>query len=137
MESFVQSNDQNMLLVVIICCIIIFNQQRERSFLTRSGLLRPHKSPWMKLLIYGDDNSFLEVTGLTRICFDNLRIILFPEHEQQRNHGRPLLLDKWSQIGILLLYLNSSMAIKHLCLIFGITPSTVSLYISSMLTRTI
>ncbi len=98
-----------MLLVVIICCIIIYNRQRERSFITKSALLPPRQSSWMRLLLHGDDSSFLEITGLTRVCFDNLRIALFPENDEDRILGRPQILDHWSQVGLLLLYLNSSM----------------------------
>jgi hypothetical protein len=90
MDSFLIKNHQNMLLEVIICCIIIYNRQRERSFQTKSALPPPQQSSWMR---HGDDSSFLEITGLTTFSFDNLRIALFPENDEDRILGRPQLLD--------------------------------------------
>jgi hypothetical protein len=42
-----------------------------------------------------------------------------------------------AQLGLLLFYIGSTMGMKHLCMIFGITPSTCSEIISKMLTKVV
>ncbi len=54
-----------------------------------------------------------------------------------RRRGRPRSLFPDGYLGLLLFYLGSSMNYKHLCIIFGITPSVCSRAINWMLKKTV
>ena len=82
MESFEPPNQQNIFLNIIICCIICYNRQRERSYLTSSALLHPRQSPWQRLLIYGDDSSFLRIKDISPI---NGKVAYFQINRYQEN----------------------------------------------------
>jgi hypothetical protein len=81
------------------------------------------------------------MTGLTRNAFWQLKNALFSEEERRnsalgkRKRGRPPLLSPDSQLGLYLFYIGSTMGIKWLCLLFGITPSTCSHFINAMISR--
>jgi hypothetical protein len=47
--------------------------------------------------------------------------------------GRPELLDPIAQLGLYLFFIGSTMGIKHLCLIFGVTPMRCSVVINKMM----
>ena len=65
--------------ILLICALIhSYNSARQRYYLTRSGILHPKFSPWEKLCLYGDENSFLTMTGFSRFAFMNLVDIMFP-----------------------------------------------------------
>jgi hypothetical protein len=96
----------------------------------------------MKLLNDGDEISFLEMTGFNFAAFRSLRMILFePEITEAlagvRPRGRPSQLDFDGQLGLYLYFVNSMLRIKHLCQIFGVTPTTVSIVINRMIRRVI
>jgi len=55
----------------------------------------------------------------------------------RRRHGRPCTMGPDGYLGLLLFYLGSTMNYKHLCLIFGLTPSVCSRAINWMLQRTV
>ena len=63
-------------LCVAICCLLIAfhssNNIRRRNKLTKSALVHPKFSPWMKLLNDGDESSFLSITGFDFDAFDHL-----------------------------------------------------------------
>jgi hypothetical protein len=63
----VSANNNNIIILVI--SIIYYNSLRDRSALSRSALTSPSTSPWQRLLIRGDDSSFLVMTGFTRSSF--------------------------------------------------------------------
>ena len=128
-------DDSALLLALILSAILYYNSCRNRHKLTRSGILRPKLSPWQHLLTNGDDQSFLEVTGFDRNSFLRLEQILYPDCEEilRRKPGRPSSFDKRGQLGLYLLFVNSTMKTKHLCLIFGIVPSSASVYINRMM----
>ena len=86
-------------------------------------------SPWNTLLNFGDDGSFLEVTGFTKDSFIRLETCLLRNSAPVTRLGRPSTLDFRGQLGLYLLFMGSKMQIKHLCLIFGAVPSTVSKYL--------
>lgn len=117
-------------LVFLIAIIQAYNSCRERSFLTRSGILHPRLSPWQRLLDFGDADSFLLMTGMTRPAFFQLQSIVF---EPRGNRGRPPDISESTQLGLYLMYIGSKMSVKHLCLIFGVVPSTCSRVITRML----
>jgi len=72
------------------------------------------------------------MTGLTRHAISLLHDVLFVGQQPQRT-GRPRLMESTAQLGLFLFYLGSTMGMKHLCMIFGITPSTCSEVINKML----
>jgi hypothetical protein len=97
---------------------------RNRSYLHRCFILAPAESPWTKLYRYGDASSFLTMTSMSCPAFLQLLNVLFMDGHQQRfRGGRPPLMDPIAQLGLYLFYVGSTMGIKHLCLIFGVTPS--------------
>ena len=53
----------------------------------------------------------------------------------KRKRGQPQLLNPDAQLGLLLFYIGSTMGIKFICMLFGITPSTCSHFINAMMTR--
>ncbi len=96
------------------------------------ALLLPHKSPWAKLFCFGDASSFLTMTGMTRCLFGLLYDVLFLGQQPQET-GRPQVMDKPTQLGLFLFFIGSTMGYKHLCLIFGCTPTVCSRVNTSML----
>lgn len=133
-----ENDEDNTLILVCLLLLLVdsYNKCRERHFLTRSAICSPQHSPWMRLFNYGDDPSFLELTGMTRNVFLTLENILFPVR-RVNGRGRPRLLNNFGELGLILFYLNSTMKLKHLCSLFGITPSSASRIISTMLKRII
>jgi hypothetical protein len=127
--------DDEMLLLLLVTFIVCYNNCRRRHNLTRSAILPPTFSPWNRVLHGADDDSFLELTGMTRLAFSNLEEILFSREDYWLRRGRPTLLDSSGQLGLLLFYLNFTMRLKHLCLIFGVTPSVAAEVINKMLRR--
>jgi hypothetical protein len=119
-------------LALFILLIHASNSIRDRTKLHRCSLLSHNESPWIKLYRHGDASSFLNMTGLTRHAFSLLHDVLFVGQQPQRM-GRPRLMESTSQLGLFLFYLGSTMGMKHLCMIFGITPSTCSEVIDKML----
>ena len=115
--------------LLLLCLVEYYNRICKRKYLLREAVLLPCMSPWHQLMDFGDASLFLLMTGLTREAFDTLHDILKPPgyHRFQRTKGRSWPLPSYAQLG-LLFYLGSTMNYKHLCLIFGITPSACSLY---------
>ena len=132
---------RTLVFIVILLMIEYHNSLRTRSYLHRSALTSAHTSSWKQLLDNGDESSFLHMTGLTRHAFYLLRDALFSKDELRnlvlgkRKRGRPQLLNPDAKVGLLLFYIGSTMGIKWICMIFGITPSTCSHFINAMLTR--
>lgn len=78
----------------------------------------------------------MTLTGFTRRAFYSLVEVLFPEVEEEpvgEKRGRPPSLDKYGQTGLVLFYLGPKMQVKHLCSLFGITPSCCSRFVDEML----
>ena len=100
---------QKIQVIFIFALVVYQNSLRKRSFLTRSGLLRPHQSPWMKLLNDCSEGSFLEMTGFNFESFRLLRNILFEDSINMaaagiRRRGRPCSLDFDGQVGLYLYF---------------------------------
>ena len=131
MFDLVQFTQQNV--SILLCLLIYCNTLRERHKLTRSSLLSPAFSPWKQLLNHGDDSSFLDLTAFCRRAFSNL-VNLCKVHYRDYQTGRHLSLDLQDQVGLYLFYVCSRMGLKHLCMIFGIVPSTASSYLSNIMT---
>ena len=82
----------------------------------------------------GDDGSFLEMTGFDRPSFYKLRDLLFSNDDiGVKRPGRPEYLDSTGKLGLYLLYLGSQMKTKHLCLLFGVVPTTANSIIWRMM----
>ena len=78
------------------------------------------------------------MTGLSRQAFSLLHDVLFLGQQPQRaGRGRPQLMHSTAQLGLFLFYIGSTMGMKHLCMIFGITPSTCSEIINKLLTKVV
>jgi hypothetical protein len=127
------------LFIVLVGGIAAYNLARNpRPKLTRSALLPPSRAAWRKLYHHGDAASFLNLTGFTRPAFKTLLRIVFPENDTGVNRrGRPQLLDPKDKLGMLCIYMNSRMDVKHLCLIFGVVPTTCSDTVEHMVVRVI
>ncbi len=62
--------------------------------------------------------------------------MLLEDNNQQPivlKRGRPDLLDPVAQLGLYLFFIGSTIGIKHLCMIFGVTPTRCSAVINKML----
>jgi hypothetical protein len=127
-----QSNSYYFILRAALLCEL-HNRQRRRTKLSRSAIQSPKLAGWEHLLNFGNDDSFLNVTGMSRHAFMEMEKILFSTPEEQRPNGRPLSLNRRGQLGLLLFYIGSMMAEKHLCLLFGITPSCCNRFIADMM----
>ena len=125
--------------VTIVALVITYNSIRDggRHYLLRQALVHPKFSAWRRLLNYGDEGSFLDLTGFDFRTFRELvdRIAVGQEMERHRGIGRPKLLNIDDEIGLYLFYLNSTMKAKHLALIFGVLPNTVNSTIRAMMKR--
>ena len=119
----------------VICAMHAYNSLRVRHNLLKCALVHPKLSPWATLLNCGDEGSFLTLTGLNYCSFRILVSTIFPNngHIGTSNMGRPRNLDPNGRVGLILFFFNSRMRIKHLCMLFGVTPTTASDEISIML----
>jgi hypothetical protein len=78
------------------------------------------------------------MTGLTRESFWALFEYVFDLKEfTQCCRGRPCSMGPDGYLSLLLFYLGSTMSNKHLCLIFGLTPSICGRAINWMLIKTV
>ena len=120
-------NNKLLLLCLIFAAAVWYNSLRTRSRLIRSAILEARLSPWIRLLQYGDEGSFLELMGFTRDAFNNLRVVTFDENDNRIGRvGRPSSLDYNGELGLYLFYVGSQIKIKYLCLIFGVVPTTAT-----------
>jgi hypothetical protein len=121
-------------LLLIILLVQYHNSICHRSYLLCQAILQPHESPWKKLYMQADDTSFLHMTRLNQEAFRFLIQYLFNLEDiaHHRHQRRPCMLCPDGYLGLLLFYLGSTMNAKHLCLIFGITPSVCSQMIQLM-----
>jgi hypothetical protein len=129
------------LVILIILLAVYRNSLRQKNNLLRDAIVHPKKSAWQHLLDSGDPSSFLLLTGLNRDAFYLLLDVVIPHNHRLRSHrrkrGRQWSLSAEGQLGLLLFYLGSTMPYKHLCLLFGITPSACSRIVNKMLNRVV
>ena len=126
-------------LISVLLCVHVYNSCRNRSKLKRKALLPPDRSPWAHLYRHGDNQSIFVIIGVDRSYFKALLEVLFPDVVDfnipvppTKVGGRPSLPPS-TKLGILLLFLCSSMHQKHLCLIFGVVSSPTGTIIDMML----
>jgi hypothetical protein len=112
---------------------------RDCHYLLRPAIVDPRKLPWKKLYENADATSFLHMTGLIREAFWALLDYIFDVEDivLRCRCGRPCSMGPDGYLGLLLFYLGSTMNNKHLCLIFGLTPSVCSRTIIWMLQKTV
>jgi len=118
----------------VVYSVMYYNSLRRRSFLTRTAILLPGQSPWLHIWENADDESFLELTDFDRHSFNFLVQILFTNPHVQVM-GRPRHLDEKDKLGLYIFYVNSTMTLNNLCLIFGTTPSRCSAVVSFMMSH--
>lgn len=128
-------NDDFLSICLVFAAVLYYNSLRNRHRLTRSAIVLPQHSPWAHIVANADEGSFLNLTGFTRHAFQQLADIIFPVEPflVGRKRGRPQLLNDHGQLGLYLFYLGSKMHLKHLCLIFGVTPTTAQVYIDRVM----
>jgi hypothetical protein len=121
-------------LALFVLLIHASNSVRNHTYLHHCALLTSAESPWTNIYRYGNASTFWSLTRLSRQAFSLLFNVLFIDDNQQPNKaGRPLLMDPIAQLGLYLFFIGSTMGIKHLCLISGVTPLVCSQTISEML----
>ncbi len=137
---FVDNNGQRLWWLLLLILLIQFHISiGERHILLCPAIVQPHDLMWTKLYQSADPVSFLHMTGLTRPTFVMLLDYLFDLEDIARHCrcGCPCSLGPEGYLGLLLYYLGSTMQYKHLCLIFGITPSVCSCVINTMLKKVV
>ena len=86
---------------VIVAGVAAYNGIRgQRHYLTRRALVHPKFSPWRRLLNYGDEGSFLNVTGFSFESFRELVNLLKPRDTGIPKMGRPKYLNIEDELGI-------------------------------------
>jgi hypothetical protein len=106
--------------LIYFICSIMYNSARTKYNLHRSALLPPNRTSWSRVDTHADNESFLFVTGMGILAFNRLKRYIFQD-EVYHGRGRRKLLDEVGKLGLLLLYLNSSMRVNDICLLFGVT----------------
>ena len=120
----------------MVLWIHAYNNIRDNKLnLTRTSILQPRPAPWDRLLNFGDDGSFVTMTGFTRPAFIYLESILKPPPPPFPVGGRPTKLNFRAQLGLFLMWNSSRMRIKDLCLIFGCVPTSAHRYLKNLLSR--
>ena len=98
---------------------------RTRCYLTQKVLVKYEHSPFAVLFKNGVDQEFIYMTGCTRDLFLHLLSLLdIPDGRYVAREGK---------LGMTLFYLNSTMKIKTLSMLFGCTEGTVSRFIHECL----
>ena len=102
---------------------------RSRSYVTCSALRSPSFSQWNHFYRFADDESFLAVTSLTRLSFQQL-LGSFSIHYSMNTGGRggrpSRLLSKHEALGCLLSYYSDTIGYKNLSQLFCVPPATLS-----------
>ena len=119
--------------MVALLCISILQlfiaraRARTRFYLIRSDIVPTRHSAWAWLLLHGSDSAFMVCMAVDRATFGILLRAFAPffkaRHERR---GRPSLLGPAGALGLALHHVSSTTPQKALCLIFGVTPSTLS-----------
>jgi hypothetical protein len=112
-------------IIALMGGVLAYKSAKCRHYLRANAVPSPRISAWTHLFRCGDNSSFINLTGFDFTSFHELHAILF-EGIPNKKLGRKAKLDTRGKLGLLLLFLNATIGVKHLCLIFGITPSCVS-----------
>lgn len=105
----------------------MLSKLRTRAYLTRPSLVPARYSPWRYLDRGQNDGSFLSVMGLTVSAFNLLHdsFVTFWNPRQERR-GRPSQLGSRGALALTLHHLSSTTKQPHLCMIFGVVPSSLN-----------
>ncbi len=125
--------------MLLILLLTYYNSLRACHYLLCSAVMLPREALWRKLYEKAGNLSFPHMTGLNRHAFRCLLWYLIDDDEivTHCRRGRPRLLSADGYLCLLLFYLGSTMHYKHLCLIFGLTPTVYGKAINWMLQRTV
>jgi hypothetical protein len=96
---------QQRILAIVATVVFVqwYNSLREQYYVRRRALVHPRFSPWTRLLNFGDEGSFLTLTGFNFVSFRLLVDILKPFGDISTT-GRPAALDFVSQVGLFLFF---------------------------------
>jgi hypothetical protein len=104
-------------------------QIRTRNDLNVGSLVSPEQSPWSRVWSHGDEESFINITGIGRQAFIDLRRE-FRKHYRifsgTRKGGRPARIDSTQALGLILQYYCSSGELKDIALQHGLRKNTAS-----------
>jgi hypothetical protein len=129
------------IVALLVVAIIFYNGSRvgQRHYLLRRALVHPKFSPWRRLLNFADEGSFIEMTGFNFDTFRELVLAVASDDERncRRQVGRPKLLNIEDEIGLYLFFVNSTMRAKHLAMLFGVLPNTVTTTLRRLMKRII
>ena len=75
-----------------------YNSLRVRNEITKCALNKPRFSAWRRLYKYGDNSSFISMTGFDRKSFQLLLDLIFP-HIGGKRRGRPEALNDLDKVG--------------------------------------
>ena len=110
----------------------------------RSGIIRPirsaHNTPWRWLLAFRKAPDFIVSINITKACFFDRLLPLYanerpflsfgsPYRKAHKTPGRPPLLDTVDILGMALWYIKDRGCMYRLCVVFGIVPSSVSVWL--------
>jgi len=111
---------------------------------TRKAIMRPlrgmHTTPWRKILAFGTPGDFILTTNFTGRLIKEDILPLFkaerisvnrgsPYNSKGSNRGRKPLLSDIDLIGLALYYLKTRDSMYRLSIMFGIVPSSVSVWL--------
>jgi len=125
-------------------CMLLLLQHRQRirfrSYLLRESLTPPQLSPWAWLWGSQNDLSLINTCGIDVATFKYLLTRFRPRFEQtwvemrhiggRSNRGRRRAILDMDALGLVLHFICSRMHMKTLSQLFGIVPSTVSVYLN-------
>lgn len=108
--------------------ILLHGGKRENKqfYTTSASLHKPEFSAARKLIDIRSKNAYITHLGFDPNCFDDLHKDFDKEYPSQAETGRPRALDSKMVLALVLMWLHTTMKQESLCLIFGVTPATVS-----------
>lgn len=105
------------------CCPSI---DRDQHYLTRRALHSPGSCAFMYLYGRQDAMAFLNTMFVSPAMFQQLLRPFTAKRPSPATTGRPRILTPVILLGLALTYLSSTMHQDDLCLVFGLTPASVS-----------
>ena len=125
---------QLQLLMLLIAAVHHYNSCRRRSYVSRAAVVPHSLSPWAHLYERGDHLSFLNLTGFSRVAFEELAKVAFPPADVgYKKRGRPCVMSNKGKVGLVLYFLGSQMGYKHLAQLFGVVSTTVGEILRDMI----
>jgi len=130
--------------ICIAAATAIEDRQGKRPKYTRCAIMRPlpgqHSTPWRKILTFGKPGDFILTTNFTkRLILEDI-LPLFREERLQVNNGSPYnskgsrrgrkpFLTDVDLVGLVLYYLKTRDPMYRISILFGIVPSSVSVWL--------